>query len=146
MMKKYFQKPRALLFIEHSAPDLFQQLYTIIQVSFAHSQVYMYIWAAFMIYVYKTSKNFLSAEGNILRSMEVLEHSLLKTTLWLHNSWKTIHKECALTTTMATPTTSSFSTATPSGLYASKVNYTMAGCVLIGMHIFTLTVYVQLKI
>ena len=82
--------------------------------------------------------------------MEVTEHSLLKTILWIHENWRSFDDKCMSTTTTenpSDPTTPSSNTNTASGrVNASNVNYTVAAFVLLGMNIFTLSVWVQFKI
>ena len=92
-------------------------------------------------------------EGNVLESTEVNEHVLLKTVLWIHKNWRSFDDECQPTTTTTTTTkpqstsTTSDNTNTASGkINASSVNYTVAAFVLLGMNIFTLSVWVQIKI
>ena len=85
--------------------------------------------------------------------MEVIEHSLHKTILWLHENWGSFNEECLTTTPGTTEnpqpgqTTLGDKTTTAGGRpNTSNINYTTAASVLLGMHIFTLIVWVHFKI
>ena len=90
------------------------------------------------------------AESNDLLSLEVLEHSFTKIVLWLHENWGSYHDECLLTTTTTTstePGSTQDVTSIDNGTQnTSNVNYKTAACVLLGMHFFTLIIWLHLKV
>ena len=87
-------------------------------------------------------------EGHDFKSLQVKEHLLHKTLLWLYEKWGIFQNDCIITTTMSSqPTTSDSSTPDDNGTsHLSYTNYLTAACILFGMHIFTLTIWVHLKI
>ena len=90
------------------------------------------------------------AESNDLLSLEVLEHSFTKIVLWLHDNWGSYHDECLLTTTTTKstePGTTQDVTSIDNGTQnTSNVNYKTAACILLGMHFFTLIIWLHLKV
>ena len=90
------------------------------------------------------------AESNDLLSLEVLEHSFTKILLWLHENWGSYNDECLLTTTTTKstePGTTQDVTSIDNGTQnTSNVNYKTAACILLGMHFFTLIIWLHLKV
>jgi hypothetical protein len=91
------------------------------------------------------------AEDNEFKSLQVIEHSLHKMALWFNEQWGSYRDKCLITTTTAKnswPITTEYAT-DPSDSDThndSSINYATAASVLFGMHIFTLIVWVHLKI
>ena len=92
----------------------------------------------------------ISDEGSNFKSLQVMEHFVHKTLLWLYENWGGFHNDCIITTTTeSVQTTSSDETSTQPNNgtnFPVNANYLTAACILVGMHIFTLTVWVHLKI
>ena len=89
----------------------------------------------------------------MFRSLQVVEHSLQKTTAWLHEKWGSYHEQCIVTTTTtvkttkpATSTADVKTTIDNGSKITSSVNYMTAATILLGMHIFTLIIWVHLRI
>ena len=153
MMKRYFLNHKAYLCTGHWAQDSFQQHFTIIQVGCHWLAKYIaYSWNALrvnhlIVFIYYL--NYI-AESNDLLSLEVLEHSFTKIVLWLHDNWGSYHDECLLTTTTSKstePGTTQDVTSIDNGTQnTSNVNYKTAACILLGMHFFTLIIWLHLKV
>ena len=94
--------------------------------------------------------NSISDEGGHYESLQVIEHFLQKTLLWLHETWGSFQNDCVIPTSTVssqTSTTTDSSTPADNGTYTpANANYLTATCVLLGMHIFTLTLWVHLRI
>ena len=156
-MKRYFLSHKAYLYTGHWAQDSFQPHFIIIQVGCYRLAKYIaYSWNVtcsgprskpFDWFIHYP--NYI-AESNDLLSLEVLEHSFTKIVLWFHENWGSYHDECLLTTTTTKstePGTTQDVTSIDNGTQnTSNVNYKTAACILLGMHFFTLIIWLHLKV
>ena len=74
--------------------------------------------------------------------MEVVEHSLKKIILWLHEIWGSFNEECLLVTSSTTENAPSDGTTTD-GVQSntSNADYRLVTSMFLGMHIFTLIIW-----